>query len=175
VVADSGSLRKNVKRAVHPHQTITFYNPIARGSPTTGVDKQRSSLCQFDIAKQSMFLVSQGISHLHSTITSLPLRTSDPNTELMFSIGLGFRTQEQHRNTTSAVIDESLSKWFTAGFAVSFSQQCTCKKLVVEVGRWMFSQIVQRKIENGALESILLVFLISTFASLGRDVSLTDP
>lgn len=32
----------------------------------------------------------------------------------------------------------------------------------------MVSQIVQRKIEKGPMESILLVFLISTFASLGE-------
>jgi hypothetical protein len=81
------------------------------------------------------------------------------NTELMFSIGLGFQTQKQHRNTTSSVIDESLSKWFTAGLRFCFPQQYTRKKLVEEVGRWMVSQIVQRKIENEVMESVMLVFL----------------
>lgn len=48
---------------------------------------------------------------------------------LMFPIGLGFQTQEQHRNTTSSIIDESLGMWI---MQVGTSTHEHVRKMLVE-------------------------------------------
>lgn len=91
----------------------------------------------------------------------------------MFPIGLWFQTEEQHQNTTSSIIDESLvcGSW---QIGTSITHDNIRKMLVGGVEQKLTLQIVQRKMGGEVVESILLVFLVDLFATLGKDVLLLN-